>query len=69
VEYRLQKKDDQVTVLVEAEPGVPEKEYPELAKKLQQDIKLKAHVTLPVEVSPPATFPRLETKTPRVVKG
>jgi phenylacetate-CoA ligase len=69
VEYQLQKKDGQVTVLVEAEPGVPEKEYPELAKKLQQDIKLKAHVTLPVEVSPPATFPRLETKTPRVIKG
>jgi phenylacetate-CoA ligase len=69
VEYKLQKKDEQVSVLVEAEPGVPEKEYPELAQKLQQDIKLKATLTLPVEVHPPGTFPRLETKTPRIVKG
>ena len=69
VEYKIQKKEDQVVVLVEAEPGVAEKEYPELAEKLQQDIKLKAHVTLPVEVHPAGTFPRLETKTPRVIKG
>lgn len=69
VEYKLQQKGDQVVVLVEAEPGVPEKDYPELGKKLQQDIKLKAHLTLPIEVSPPGTFPRLETKTPRIIKG
>lgn len=69
VEYKLQQKGDQVVVLVEAEPGVPENDYPELAKKLQQDIKLKAHLTLPIEVSPPGTFPRLETKTPRIIKG
>jgi len=69
VEYKIQKKDEQVAVLVEAEPSVPEKEYPELAQKLQQDIKLKAHVTLSVEVHPAGIFPRLETKTPRVIKG
>lgn len=69
VEYRIQKKSDQVVVLVEAEPGVPEKEYPELAQKLQQDIKLKATLTLPVEVHPAGTFPRLETKTPRIIEG
>jgi phenylacetate-CoA ligase len=69
VEYRLQKKNGEVVVLVEAEPGVPEKEYPELARKLQEDLKLKATLTLPVEVHPAGTFPRLETKTPRIIKG
>jgi phenylacetate-coenzyme A ligase PaaK-like adenylate-forming protein len=69
VEYRLQKKNEQVAVLVEAEPSVPEKEYPELARKLQEDIRQKATVTLPVEVHPAGTFPRLETKTPRIIKG
>jgi phenylacetate-CoA ligase len=69
VEYRLQKKNEQVSVLVEAEPRVPEKEYAELARRLQEDIRLKATVTLPVEVHPAGTFPRLETKTPRIIKG
>jgi len=58
-----------VVVLVEAEPGVPEKEYPELAQKLQQDLRLKATLTLPVEVHPAGTFPRAEMKTPRIIKG
>ncbi|MBI4524187.1 MAG: hypothetical protein HY695_10295 [Deltaproteobacteria bacterium] len=69
VEYRLQKKGEQVVVLAEAEPGVPEQQYAGLAQKLQQDIRLKATVTLPVEVHPAGTFPRLETKTPRIIKG
>ncbi len=69
VEYKIQKKNEEVAVLVEAEPGVPEKEYAELATMLQRDIKLKAHVTLPITVHPAGTFPRLETKTPRVIKG
>jgi phenylacetate-CoA ligase len=69
VEYRLQKKGDQVVVLVEAEPQVSEKEYPELARKLQEDIRLKATLTLPVEVHPAGAFPRLETKTPRIIKA
>jgi phenylacetate-CoA ligase len=69
VEYKIQKSAEKVTVLVEAEPGVPEKEYSELAQKLQQDIKLKAHVTLPITVHPAGTFPRLEMKTPRLVKA
>jgi phenylacetate-CoA ligase len=69
VEYRLQEKNEHIVVLVEAEPSVPEKEYPELARKLQEDIRLKATLTLPVEVHPGGTFPRLETKTPRIIKG
>lgn len=69
VEYQLQRKGDQVVVLVEAEPGVPEKEYPELARKLQEDLRLKATLTLPVQVCPAGTFPRAEMKTPRIIKG
>jgi phenylacetate-CoA ligase len=69
VEYKLQKKSDQVTILVEAEPNVPEKEYPRLAQALQQDLKTKTTLTLPVEVHPPGSFPRAEMKSARVIKG
>jgi phenylacetate-CoA ligase len=67
VEYKLQKKGDRVIILVEAEPHVPENEHAKLAERLQQDLKFKTTLTLPVEVHPPGTLPRSETKSTRVI--
>ncbi len=69
VEYKIQKKGEQVAILVEAEAGVQETDYAQLALRLQQDIKLKAALTLPIEIHPAGTFPRAEMKTPRIIKG
>lgn len=68
VEYKLQKRGDQVVILVEAEPNVPEQQYPQLAKVLQQDLRTKTTLNLPVEVHPAGSFPRSEMKSARVIR-
>lgn len=67
-EWRVKQRLTSATVLVEAEPGVPKERYPELAKRLQDDIKEKTTVTLDVEVLDPGTLPREEGKTKRIIR-
>jgi len=69
VEYQLQRNGDQVKILVEAEPNIAQADYSELARKLQEDIKVKTTLTLPVEILAAGTLPRSETKSTRMVKG
>lgn len=66
VEYQLQRRGDQVAILVESEPNVSETQYPLLAQKLREDLKLKTTLTLPVEIHAAGTFPRSETKSARI---
>jgi len=66
-EYRIQRKEMELKVLVEPQPGIPKEDYEKLAVLLQAKIKEKALVTLGVEVLQPRSLPREEAKTKRII--
>ena len=65
-EYLLVRQNGGVLVKIEAQPQVAAGDYPGLAKRVQQDIRTATTLTLPVEILPPGSLPRSETKSKRV---
>lgn len=67
-EYRIKRSKGEATVIIEPLPEVPANQYPELIRLLREDIKTKTTVTMEIEVRPPGSLPKLESKTKRIIE-
>lgn len=65
-EYALVRHESNAVVRVEALPEVSREAYDALATRVQTDIKTSTSLTLPVDVLPPKSLPRSETKSKRI---
>jgi phenylacetate-CoA ligase len=65
-EYTLIREALEARLRVEALPDLERGQYDALAERIQKDIQTATTLTLPVEVLPPGSLPRSETKSRRI---
>jgi len=57
---------DVLTIVAEPRPEVPEKEYPKLAKRIEDAVRLMVEIRPHVDLKPYGTLPKTEIKAKRV---
>ena len=58
---------DVLTIVAEPRPEIPEKEYPKLAKRIEDAVRLMVEIRPNVDLKPYGTLPKTEIKAKRVV--
>ncbi|MDP2727963.1 MAG: AMP-binding protein, partial [Dehalococcoidia bacterium] len=58
---------DVLTIVAEPRPEVPEKDYPALARRIQNEVRAKVEVRPEVDLKPYGTLPKTEFKAKRVM--